>query len=97
MAFRIIWTESALRKFKQILKWLVKNWSEKTAENFGELTEKRLQQISQMPESGTPTEEENVRKVLITKHNWLFYRIGKQVLYILAIFDSRQKPRKTPK
>jgi len=38
--------------------------------------------------------EKQIRGVVITKHNTLFYRIEDQKLILLSFFDNRQHPNK---
>lgn len=39
---RIVWTETALKKFAQMMNYLTENFSEKTAKDFAQKTDKKI-------------------------------------------------------
>ncbi len=75
---------------------MLTNWNEEIATRFIEIAEYKVRQISFHPHIGIRSSRaDNVRSVLITKHNRLYYRIiSEQIVEIANIFDSRQDPSK---
>jgi plasmid stabilization system protein ParE len=89
----IIWSPLSENDYECILEYLSKNWGQKVALNFIELTENSLNQISNNPKQFPICyKRKKVRKCVLTKHNSLFYRDGKTKIEILRIYDTRQDP-----
>jgi plasmid stabilization system protein ParE len=89
----IIWSPLSENDFANILTYLNKNWDDKVASNFIDLTENILNQISINPKQFPIIyKRKKVRKCVLTKHNSLFYRDGKTNIEILRIYDTRQDP-----
>jgi plasmid stabilization system protein ParE len=92
---KLIWSALAEKDFVNILEYLQMNWDKRVLENFIEITDRILGQIvinpNQFPMINKKTK---VRKCVITKHNTLFYKFGRQSIDILRIYDTRQDPKK---
>lgn len=90
---QVVWSPSAERDFANILEYLNKNWEEKVTNNFIDLTEEVIIQISVNPRQFPVIyKKEKIRKSVLTKHNSLFYRDSKSRIDILRIYDTRQDP-----
>lgn len=95
MALTIIWSPRALENFHEVVSYLNKNWNTKVVRDFVSRTEKVIGLISEHPEIFRQITDRNpVREALITKHNLLLYQIREEQVLLLAIFDTRQHPRK---
>jgi plasmid stabilization system protein ParE len=89
----IIWSPLSETDFEKILDYLDKNWGNKVATNFIELTEIILIQIAINPRQFPVFyQRKKVRRCVLTKHNSLFYRDRKANIEILRIYDTRQDP-----
>ena len=70
---QVVWSPSAERDFANILEYLNKNWDEKVTNNFIDLTEELIGQISNNPRQFPVIyKKEKIRKCVLTKHNTLF-------------------------
>jgi plasmid stabilization system protein ParE len=95
MVFEIKWAVRAENDFKNIVEYLEKNWSEKTAREYADKVNKVTQIIQKMPYLYPRiSRRKNIRKCLVVKQNAMYFRIKKQTITILAIFDTRQHPAK---
>ena len=95
MPKKIIWSPQSEQDYISILEYLENEWVDQTIRKFIDLTEELITQISINPKQFPIIQKKlKVRKCVITKHNTLFYRAGKQHVDILRIFDARQDPRK---
>ena len=73
MSKQIVWSPLSENDFSGILKYLNKNWGEKVASQFIDLTESFLTQISINPRQFPVIhKKKKIRKCVLTKHNTLF-------------------------
>ncbi|TLU98187.1 type II toxin-antitoxin system RelE/ParE family toxin [Dyadobacter luticola] len=95
MALKIIWSPRALENFHQVIAYLEVNWTEQVVRDFVQRTEKVLQLIADHPDMFRQVSRSNpVREAVITKHNFLIYKVYKEKIALLAVFDTRQHPKK---
>ena len=81
---------------KEQLKKL-KEFSAKTAFQFLEKLEQRIELIIAHPTIGKPSlKKQNIRSILFTPHNQIFYRYNDSKIEILCLFDMRKDPKKKP-
>ena len=81
----------------RVYQYLLKEFSAKTAYNFLDRLEKRIEFISKNPTIGKQSgKRKNVRSILFTPHNQIFYRYQKNTIEILCLFDMRKHPKKRP-
>jgi len=91
MAYKIEWSYQSLADMQKV----IIHWSYKIADEFEEITLSRLQRLSEAPLTGILSiVDENVRSILLTKHNRLYYRYKENIITVLNIFDTRQNPTK---
>jgi plasmid stabilization system protein ParE len=100
MAVKITWTKRALEDLSKVMNYLLENWGEKSAKEFSENLDKKLTQISAMPEMYPRVLfRKSVRKCVLTPQNTLYYKIKDEKIeirkiQIITIFDNRQNPEK---
>jgi plasmid stabilization system protein ParE len=93
--YKIDWTNHALIELKETFDYLETNWTEKELNKLGLEIEKTLELISINPELFPKTrKKKNVRRVLVTKHNTLYYRTSNKKIEILSFFSNRKNPNK---
>jgi plasmid stabilization system protein ParE len=93
MAKKIVWTKRANTNFNNVVTYLEKEWGDLVTKQFVRQTVEIIEVISDQPEIGTvENKEKNIRGFLISKHNRIFYRISKNELIILNVFDTRSGP-----
>jgi len=89
----VIWSPLSENDFQQILNYLNENWDYKVANHFIDLTEQIVNQISINPRQYPIIyRKKSIRKCVLTKHNSLFYRVRKDRIEILRIYDTREDP-----
>jgi plasmid stabilization system protein ParE len=89
----VIWTQKALERLGEIYLYLLLKWSETIADKFEAKVTTRVNRLSKQPYMGTGSEKKlGLRKVLITEHNYMLYRILNEQLIILDFIDTRQEP-----
>ncbi len=97
MEKQIVLTRRFRASTVSIYQYLLKNFSDKTARQFLQKLEARIEFIASHPEAGKASfRRENVRSVLLTPHNQIFYRYNGNKIEILCLFDMRKNPKKRP-
>lgn len=97
MAFEVIIKKRFTHKVSKTLAYLEKEWSYKIASSFLEKIDRRIEQLKKQPYLGAPsTKIKDVRGLLITKHNRLYYKIRGNTVIILNMYDTRMNPSKNP-
>jgi plasmid stabilization system protein ParE len=91
----VVWSPLSEKDFDQILDYLSINWDYKVVNQFIDLTEHLINQISENPKQYPLIyKKKKIRKIVLTKHNSLYYRESKDHIDILRIYDTRQDPHK---
>ncbi len=97
MDYEIDWSDVALEDYQRILDYLLLNWSKKVSDNFEIKLNQKLNSLRFQPHRGVLSPKyADVRNILITEQNKLYYHIGENSLSILTIIDTRQDPDKNP-
>jgi plasmid stabilization system protein ParE len=96
MVQKIIFTKTADRSFNDIASFLEENASLSSAEKFAERVDFKINRLIEQPFIGRPsTKAKTVRKILISKHIQMMYRVIGKTLIISDFFDTRQNPNKS--
>ncbi len=94
MAYQIKYNDSFLKEAPRIANWLEKKWSKKVADNFSKKLNDKINSLALNPYACSSTHKKDVRKLVITKYNKIYYRVRGNIITILIIFDTRQNPKK---
>lgn len=85
----------AKRDLAIILEYLNLNWNIKVTNNFIDILDKNLKQISLQPDLFSYFRKDlNIMKCIVTRHNTLYFRENRSEIQILRIYDVRQNPDK---
>ena len=91
----IVVTKSVNKRIEKIIEYLKVEWGEKAVENFIREYHSLKAVIEIFPHIGEETPSKpGLRVILITKHNALFYKVDKEIIYFLYIKDTRKKKYK---
>ena len=92
MEYRIVWLPHTEKRYQEIIDHLEENWSQKEVKNFIHYTNYVINQIKLYPLLFRKISKNGVRQALLTKHNFIIYRIVGDQIQLLTIFDTRQNP-----
>ena len=96
MVQKVIFTKTADRTFNDIATFLEQNVSLSSAEKFAEKVDSKIEKLTKQPFIGRPSSKaKTVRKILVSKHIQMFYRVVGRTLIVSTFFDSRQHPSKS--
>jgi plasmid stabilization system protein ParE len=97
MVKRIEWSKKAINELYDILGYLKTEISVTSSERFLDLVENNIEKIKKYPTKGRQApNRKTIRFILIGKNHRLYYRPHGSILYITALFDTRQDVRKRP-
>jgi plasmid stabilization system protein ParE len=96
MIEEVVLSPVATEKLEQLLRYLRTEFSERTMRTFLSRLEKSVLAIKKYPESCPASlKRKSIRKCTVTKQTMFFYRVRRNKIEILTIFDSRQQPTKS--
>lgn len=92
MAHKIVWSETSLSDLADVLSYLKEEWSKQVSDDFTIALEDQLKVLEEFPRTGIASHEQPyIRRVLITKHNALFYTYDEEFVTLLKIVDTRSR------
>ncbi len=95
MAYQVIISDEVFSALNAVVLYLENKWSKKDAENFLLTFYDKVDTIAKNPSIGRKTSKNpTIRKVLITKHNILYYEVTGNQIALLTIFFTVQNPDK---
>jgi plasmid stabilization system protein ParE len=95
MAKSIVWTKRANSSLNSIIQYIEKEWGLATTNQFVKRVYDVIELLSEYPNLGTQEHPEKpIRGFVISKQNKIFYRITKQEIIILNVFDNRSGPKR---
>ncbi|MHA8061050.1 type II toxin-antitoxin system RelE/ParE family toxin [Aquirufa beregesia] len=96
--YRIVWTNHSLNELQNTIHYLEENWTVKELQNLATSIEEAISLISHNPYLFQVSDiKRNVRRVIIAKHNTLYYRLKEDQIEILSFFSHRQSLKKSIK
>jgi len=91
MAYEIVIKKRFTNKLLGVIDYLEKEWGKNVAHSFLDKVRTRIYALQSHPYIGALTSKKDVRSTLITKHNRLYYRVIKNKIFILNLYDTRRK------
>ena len=91
MGYKVILKKRFAKNLLHVLVYLEKEWGKKVADEFQDKIYDTLHLLSLHPYIGAPSNKINIRGLLITKHNRLFYRVKNNSIIIISLADTRRK------
>lgn len=93
--YKILWTDFALKELKNTIEYLEENWTERELRNLASEIEEKLSLLSHNPNLFQSSDvKKDIRRVVIAKHNTLYYRVMENTIEIISFFSNRQSPKK---
>jgi len=93
--YKILWTDFALIELEKTIEYLEEKWSPRELKNLAQEIEKTLSLLSHNPNLFQESEiKKEIRRVVVAKHNTLYYRVKNDTIEIISFFSNRQSPKK---
>ncbi len=95
MEFEIRLNKRFVNRYEKVISYLHEEWGQNIVDEFNHKLEKKLLNLAQQPYLGIkPDFVKDVRSILITKHNRIYYRIKGQTIEIVNMYDTRINPKR---
>ena len=91
MAYKIVFNKKFIKSLNGVLNFLEQEWSKKTADDFLDKLDIRINSLQHHPFIGSLTKIKNVRGLHITGHNRMYYKVKNKKVTILNLYDTRRK------
>jgi plasmid stabilization system protein ParE len=93
--YKIEWSDEAKDNLSNIIKYLEKAWTEKEIKKFFVKLESNLLLMSENPSLfPLSNKTKNVRRNVLSPQTSLYFKVEKDVIFIVSLFDNRQNPKK---
>ena len=91
----IVITPKAQKELNQLFEYFELEWNIKVKNDFVNKLHLVLKIVAKSPELFPISNKNNkFRKCVVTKHNTLFYHYNEKHILVVAVFDTRQNPKK---
>jgi len=93
--YKIFWTDFALKELAITIAYLEENWTVKELRNLASEIESNLLLISKNPFLFQSSDiKKDIHRVVIAKHNNLYYRVKNNSVEVISFFSNKQNPKK---
>ena len=93
--YKILWTDFALSELKNTIEYLEENWTNRELKNLALEIEKTINLLSHNPYLFQASDiKKETRRVVVAKHNTLYYQVKENAIEIISFFSNRQSPKK---
>jgi plasmid stabilization system protein ParE len=97
MVKRIEWTDTAVRKYRDIILYYKAQDARKAGERFQKAIRDKITKLEQQPYIGRESQKfKTMRLINVDAYRQMAYRIHGTTLFISNFWDMRQNPRKRP-
>lgn len=91
MVYEVVYTPQFENDFIELMDYLVENWSENVAKQFGNQLDDLIQTLSKMPFIGKKSLQNHlVRGITVTDKNILYYTVIDKQIMLISLVDTRQ-------
>ncbi|HBB91617.1 MAG: plasmid stabilization protein [Bacteroidetes bacterium GWF2_49_14] len=98
MPLQVKISNKASLSIERLLNYLEANWSVRVRSDFIMKLDRAINLIQSQPDSfPSSTVIKGLHKCVVTKQTSLFYTYDKAYIYIVALFDNRQDPKRLRK
>lgn len=95
MKYKVYFSDKAVENLHTIVTYLKSEWPPQVLKVFFDQLDKVKSILSKYPESFECSKiKKGIYRCVMSKHNTMFYRIKKNEVEIIVIFDARQNQKK---
>lgn len=90
----LVFSKRSIKEITKIANYIEEKFSLKDKTNFLNKLHLNFELILSNPETFLKSEKLNLRKCVVTKYTTIFYRVEKNTILIVSVFDTRQNPKR---
>ena len=90
MAYQLVWSAEAEDDFKKIILYLNETWSVQSSKKFIANTNKKIEQLAEMPERARVTTKQSIYFYRLDRKNVLFFSLEDIYLILLSIYPYKK-------
>lgn len=91
----IEWSPRSKKDYLKLLEYLQEEWGEKVVKKFNGRLQTVLKTIASKPQLYPASSRmKDVRRCVVSKQTSLYYRVKKNKIELITLFDTRQDPKK---
>ena len=94
--YKVVYKKRFQQKFLGLLNYLNTEWGLKVSDDFIATFQERITTLISNPNIGKQSTVLEVRSILITKHNRLYYRVRNGTIEVVNFYDTRINPKNNP-
>ena len=92
MAFKIIWSKTAIQQLDETIDYLEKEWSDKELSNFFNRLEESLTAIQENPNTYKNSyRKQGLKEFQVTSHNTIFYTVNANTINIVTFWANKKR------
>lgn len=89
------WTDRAIQEYENLIIYLWKEWGEETTIRVCEEINKKIVYIQNSPEQfPVIVKSKKIHRCVVSHQTSIFFRIQKDSIELISLFDNRQDPKK---
>ena len=89
------WTDRATEEYNQLVIYLYSEWGETITTKVIQEIDHTIVRIKNSPEQFPVfRKERNIRRCVASPQTSIYFRVNKDVIEIMSVFDNRQNPKK---
>lgn len=93
--YKIFWTSHALNELRETFNYIAEIWTERELQVLASKIEHIVELISKNPKLfPNSNSKDKIRRVVVTKHNTIYYIIKENEVQIISFFSNKQNPKK---
>ncbi len=94
MVRSVFWSPKAVADLDAVIIYVEKHWGKKATNRFIDHLEETIALLKAFPEQfPLLNADHGIRKCVLTKQNVIYYRLKKEKIEILRLYDVRQDPQ----
>jgi plasmid stabilization system protein ParE len=95
MANNLFWTERALIEYEKLIDYLLEEWGEEITLKVRLEIDQTIDRIKNSPEHFPIfLKSKKIRRCVASPQTSIFFRVSKDVIILISLFDNRQNPKK---
>lgn len=94
MANTLVWSNRALEEYEKLQEYLFEEWGEEITQRVIKEINQTVVRIQNSPEHFPVLKTKKVRRCVTSPQTSIFFKVTKDAVEVISVFDNRQSPKK---